>query len=182
MTQRSPLIALLILILASSCAGPKHVPGPQQARHSVNGSMIRVSTTAEQTILGEMICVDTDSLYLLAVDLTPVSGMALARQDIREATLLIASTVDNHDKVNLATVLALLSTLGHGIYMVVTVPVSLIVTMVIQGHQHHAAYVIPYPEAVSWEELAPFCRFPQGLPEGIPFQSIQRPGTSVSGS
>jgi len=69
-------------------------------------------------------------------------------------------------KLKTTRAVALATTLAHGWWMILTVPLNLIVTTNQSNKTATGTYLISLHDA-KWNNLRKFCRFPQGMPEGI---------------
>jgi len=161
----SALVAALCLLLAA-CAGTiapnRWLEIPSVTQHEAYGAWARLETgTADMTHTeGELIAVTTDSIFILDT-LGFLSGFSA--QDLRRVHL--QSFDSRHGLVAFWTALGTLSTVSHGVVLIISAPVWIISGSIASGAQSKTAHEYAVPS--EWLALAKYARFPQGLPPGI---------------
>lgn len=159
--------ALVIgLLLLTGCMSPKHLSRPANFAFHMKGLHLEYKVGKYTTIVGEIIAVNDDSIMLMPLD-TAQRMFAVSRNDIAQADIIVALTSDTPEgKSGWAAFINVLS-LSHGYYMVFSAPLNLIITSAIAKNATKSTYRIKYPEAISWEEMRKFARFPQGIPTQV---------------
>ncbi len=105
---------------------------------------------------GELIAVSTDSVWVLTND----QGLVIPTASVREGKL----TGYAARSLRGWTLVGTLSSISNGAFLVFTMPAWLIGGSVANRSESRAAERKSPP--LQWAELAPFARFPQGLPAG----------------
>jgi len=159
------LLALTALIV--SCGTPRYVPTPKNVGNELYGSFIVLKILdRESSIQGELIAVNEDDLVILNA-----RGMitTLPKSSVGEFEVKYANS---QGKYGWHILIYTLLSLGHGLKLVISVPVNLITTTSISLS---AAKDYKYNnETIGYEKLRMFARFPQGIPEGIQLTDIAR--------
>ncbi len=161
----SALVAAVCLMLAA-CAGTiapnRWLETPGVTQHEAYGSWARLETgTPDMTHTeGELIAVTLDSIFILDT-LGFLSGFSA--QDVGRVHL--QSFDSRHGLVAFWTVLGTLSTVSHGVVLIISAPVWIISGSIAAGSQSKTAHEYAVPS--EWLALAKYARFPQGLPPGI---------------
>jgi hypothetical protein len=159
---------------AVACAGcvgnsaPKSwLPKPAEAQASAYGGWIELTyvQTAEQRADGELIAVSADSVWLLSENEALVIPTAAVK-----AGKLTAYAAQKGGLVGW-TLLGALATISNGAYLLLTAPMWIIGGSLAVGSESRAPQRKISP--LAWAELAPFARFPQGLPEGIDVTTLE---------
>ncbi len=119
----------------------------------------------EQSADGELIAVSADSVWLLRQDQILVIPTAAVKQG--KLTAYAAQT----GPLGLWTVLGTLSTISNGWLLLITAPMWILGGSISVGNESRAAQ--GRSPALSWEELAPYARFPQGMPEGVGLSTLK---------
>jgi hypothetical protein len=159
-------LALMLGSLMCSCASLHAPPGwlPPARSDQVDsfGGWIQLRTTSAAgsvDLSGELIALDADSLFVLSsAELRAVALNEIARADViwydSEARL-----------AGLWTVLGTLSTPSHGVGLIISAPVWIVIGGLATSAQSWQGRV-KWPDK-DWETIRAYCRFPQGLPPGI---------------
>lgn len=159
------------LVAAACCAGSgcaSHtapdgfLPIPEEApRHAFGGWIdLEVGTgAARERVAGELIAVSEDTVWVLGDDGLRAVGTA-AVVDGR-----LVGYDSQYARVVGATTLGSLSTIANGFALIFTFPMWLIVGSAAARGQSRAPIVDAPPPR--WSALAPWARFPQGLPPGL---------------
>ena len=154
---------LLILWGCASTNAPRDwLPGAAEMQSDAFGAWITLSPkqhSRADRMSGELIAVQPDSVFILVQD----SLVAMPRAGIADATL---AAYDNHwGSLWGWTALGAVSTLSHGIFLILSAPLWILVGSITAASASHEP-IRQYPDR-PWEELKKFARFPQGLPVGI---------------
>ncbi len=141
---------------------------PDEYLSSAYGGWIEIrythSSGGPADVSGELIAVDADSVYVGLAQLAAVS-----RPDIAGATLFAYHA--GTGGIAGLTLLGALSTFSTGMYFVFGMPVW-IAGGVAAGSTRTRDPMLSFP-AVSLDELAPFARFPHGLPACVDRSAIR---------
>lgn len=166
--EPKPLILILLLIsFISSCSAPKYVPKLEEVPFSAYGSHIEIKQLSGAEIEGELIAVDSKTLFVLTAADSIKKLHNLPVSDIEKFKLTYAQPKSYAWTIPVYT----LSTLSHGYFALFTAPVNAVVTSVVTAR---GANAFTYNEQVmSYEELSKFARFPQGIPPKIDTASIR---------
>lgn len=159
--------------LVSGCA---HSPAPREWLPKADASVTdafggwltaEIGSGRQATrVEGELIAVGTDTVLVLAGD----QLLGLAKGAITKATL--AGYDIEAGKLAQWTAAGSLSTLSHGIGLIISLPIWLIAGGISTSSAARAP-VLEYPKR-SWAEIAEYARFPQGLPAGVDHSTLRR--------
>lgn len=172
---------LLVVAMAGGAAGcATHaapdglLPDPTEAQTDAYGSWIELTVAPDSTwVTGELIAVAEDSVWVLGLD---GQARAVATDAVTNGKLVAYDA--EHGKVAVATLLGIGSTISNGAFLIITGPLWLLVGTVAAADQSR----IPIQElpalatdhrAGSWAGLAPFARFPQGMPAGVRLETLR---------
>ena len=167
---RAPAVWSL-LQLSSACFSTTAPDGwlstPAVAQREAYGGWIaveRAQDTSKQTVEGELIAVTPDSLYVL----TPDSLLSLPMGEITSATL---TTYDARlGRLATWTALGAISTISHGVGLVLTFPLWTIAGSTLTASASKA----PRVQSADATSLQPYARFPQGLPLGLDRRALRQ--------
>jgi hypothetical protein len=143
------------------------LPKPAEAQADAYGGWIelRFDTLTDRQADGELIAVSADSVWVLGQDqarVIPTSAVSAGK---------LTAYAAQKGALTAWAVVGTLSTISNGWFLVFTAPMWLIGGPLAVGSESHA------PERKSpplmWEELAPFARFPQGMPEGMDLSTLR---------
>lgn len=140
---------------------------PEEERVAVHGAWVVVQIEAPQApqLRGELIAVSQDSLFM-----ADSTFHAVAKANIRHVRLL---TYDANVPLTAGgVVLGTASTILNGWALVFTAPVWIIGGSIATGIRSFEP-LLDYP-GCGWSRLAPFARFPQGLPVMLDRSRIRR--------
>jgi hypothetical protein len=155
------MIVLVLCGCARTSAPPQWLPVPEQAQRESYGAWIAIQYRdegrQEQKLQGELIAVHADSVYVLQR-----SGFSVVAKDRILRARLTAFDAQTR-QLGAWTGLGAASTVSHGLGLIFSMPIWLLVGCQLTAHQSHQP-ILDYPDA-DWEELRPFARFPQGLPQ-----------------
>lgn len=157
-------VGLFALIL-SSCTSPKYLPNSENIDINKYGSYINIARNAKPDFNGELIAIDSNSITILKASTKKCITIPMA--DVKRFELQYAA----HKKHGWAIPFFSLLTLSHGIGLVATLPINLIVTIsVAVGGKKSFTYS---NKNMTYDKLKMFARFPQGVPEHINVDMIK---------
>lgn len=108
---------------------------------------------------GEFIALDENKIYVLTLqEFTPID-----REKIEKAS--ITAYDSKARQIGLWTLFGSLSTVSHGVALIISMPAWILVGSIATASQSYAP-VNNHPPA-SWENLRKYARFPQGLPQSF---------------
>lgn len=165
--SRSCLSALVLI--AGACAtspGPvTWLPTGPETQRSAFGAWVEVRRVGGDTMGGELIAASRDTLWIFhGRQLVPVS-----HQSVKSGRLIGWDA--GASEVLGWTVLGTLSTISNGVFLIGTAPLWMIAGGV--AGQTQAAKPVQEFAAGDWTMLAAWARFPQGLPKGLPLDSLK---------
>lgn len=160
-----------VALLASACfqttAPEGWLPTPAVAQREAHGGWIKVDYTlgaAVATVEGELIAASTDSLHVLTAD----SLATVATSAVTSATL---TTYDARlNTLNAWSVLGAVSTASHGVGLLLSLPMWIIVGTTATASASKA----PRVQSADAALLRPYARFPQGLPPGLDRRALRQ--------
>jgi hypothetical protein len=166
-----PWWSLGIAIVSAACASntaPKGwLPTPTQAQTAAYGGWIELTydDSTERHTDGELIAVSAESVWVLSGS----QGLVIPTSAVKGGKL----TAYAAQKGGLTTWAALgtLATLSNGGFLLFTAPMWIIGGSLAVGGESRAPERKNPP--LTWVELAPFARFPQGMPQGIEVTALQ---------
>jgi len=152
-----------IMIACAGASAPRGWLSPAiETQRDAFGAWIQITflqAANRENIDGELIAVEGDIVYILAANTLKSAQVA----QIKQARL---TTYDSRSSLlALWTLGGVLSTLSHGIGLVISAPVWIICGTMMTSFESYAPRVTYPPKA--WEELRKFARFPQGLPPDL---------------
>jgi hypothetical protein len=161
------LLAAGIWGCASSTAPKGWLPEAEDAATFPYGAWVRLQEQDEDgnksIVEGELIAVRDGSIVVLVGD---------RWIEIRKVRVRRIQATYYHAKLwplSLWSTLGTVSTLSHGLGLIFSAPLWIIVgTAATAGASHEPEEVFP---KVPWESLRPYARFPQGMPEGMDLSS-----------
>lgn len=154
------LAASLAVACAASTAPRGWLPGPGEAQAEAYGGWISVQRQSHrETIHGELIAVDRDSVFVLTAEELFVIPLA----DVRRAKL--TSYKSGGSAIALWGLAGTLSTISHGVILIISAPLWIVSSSIAAAGASREPQVT-YPQR-SQQELSMYARFPQGLPEGL---------------
>lgn len=166
MESKAFIPLLLLMIVVSSCSAPKYVPESGEIPFSAYGSFIEVQQLTGPNIEGELIAVDSLTMFVLTGDdLRQLQNLPV--QNIEKFKLTYAQPANHGWTIPVYT----LSTATHGAWLIFTAPINAVVTSLVTAR---GANAFTYNEkAMSYEKLRMFARFPQGIPPNIDSTTIR---------
>jgi hypothetical protein len=158
-------------LLASACFQTTAPEGwlstPAVAQREAYGGWISAAYTlgaGTATVEGELIAASPDSLHVLTAD----SLVTVATSAVTSATL---TTYDARlNTLNMWTILGAVSSLSHGVGLLLSVPMWIIVGTTATASASKA----PRVQSVDAALLRPYARFPQGLPPGLERRALRQ--------
>lgn len=165
-TDRPIPMAILCFLVAylPGCAthsAPRQwLRNPAQTQTLAVGGWMDVQYGQKQRAQGELIAVHPDSLFILAEQ----GLIAFAMRDISRAKVTAYSA--NHELLAFWTIAGIMSTLSHGIGLVLSAPLWIIFGTVATISQSHQPQVSKNART-SWDAFAKYARFPRGIPKEI---------------
>jgi hypothetical protein len=169
--RRAEAIALLFVAACATNTAPQNfLPTPEEAQDIAAGGWMELDLAAPkgvqgERVEGELLAVSADSAWVM----TAQGGRAIATTAVRTGKLTGYRAA--HGAVSGYTALGVLSTLSNGVVLIVTAPLWIIVGTTAASHESFAAQrLVPGPgtTGLTWERLALFARFPQGMPAQWP--------------
>lgn len=168
------VVAALLGVVVTGCAGTGApsgwLPNAAATQEEAHGAWISIrhrSDGDDVRVEGELIAVGDDTVFVLTTDSAAWSLVAIPRSDDLTAKL---GTYDPATGGIVAwTFLGTVSTMSHGINLILSAPVWIITGTVVTNTQARTA-IERYPGDSpwdAWDELRVFARFPQGLPESV---------------
>jgi hypothetical protein len=155
-----------------ACVGnsaPKDwLPRPVEAQTAAYGGWIELAyqeSGRKGNMDGELIAVSADSVWVLNGN----RGLVIPTSTVTAGKLTAYAAQTG--PLQLWTAVGTLSTISNGAFLLLTAPMWLIGGSVATGAESRAAQRQGAP--LTWVELAPFARFPQGMPDGIELNGLQ---------
>jgi hypothetical protein len=153
---------------ASNSAPEGWLPKPMEAQTEAYGGWIELTYQGAEEKRhsdGELIAVTADSVWVLSGN----QGLVIPTSTVARGKL----TAYAAQKGNLTawTVVGTLATISNGGFLIFTAPMWIIGGSLAVGSESRAPEARSPP--VMWAELAPFARFPQGVPEGFDLSTLE---------
>lgn len=164
MTNNRNLV-LLLMVLLSGCMTPKYLPDVDTIDVNPNGSYIKVNTNPNGGVIsGEFIALDSVGIWLLeesSNQLTRISYGEFHKFNLRYAKPIRYETY---------IAFLVLSTLTHGLFIVITGPINLAVAISVTATGER---LFTYNQrTITMAQLRMFARYPQGIPPSVNINSI----------
>lgn len=174
----STIASLFLLIMMMGCAShtaPKGwLPDPDDLQTQAFGAWMQLKIEQqsespkpnEESAEGEFIAQSQDSVYIL----TQQGISSISKTSISKARC----TAYNAHEGNLAawTFAGTLSTLSHGVGLILSAPVWIIAGTISTAGQSWQP-ILKFPKA-PWSEFQKYARFPQGLPPNVDQSQLNR--------
>ena len=180
-TNKFLSVLLSISLLISSCAHVSAPIGwlsePNEMKEDAFGGWITIKFNGSETkriVEGELIAVTEESVYV-------ASNTGISRIDIEliESARLVAYDSNAH-LYGVGVLLGIISTLSHGFFLVLSVPIWILAgSLIARGHSKKP--ILEFPQN-KWNELNVYARFPQGLPPSMDLQKLEMKKTHLSDS
>ncbi|MCH8902402.1 MAG: hypothetical protein IIA45_00570 [Bacteroidetes bacterium] len=161
------ILGLLLAVLISSCTTQKYLPKSSNIDENRFGSYITIYRIEDKMVKGELIAVDSIRLVVLVRTKEIPQSVIVPISEISSFKIRYARPKNYLWTIPLFT----LSTVAHGIFLVITAPINLIVTtnVTVSG-----AFSFTYSDKkMTDDKLKMFARFPQGIPPNIDISSIR---------
>lgn len=149
---------LVQLGCASTTAPDGWLPDAGDAGRDAYGAWVTVERADGEPVEGELITVGAASVTVLQED---GALRTVFRDEIVKAKLTTYHS--RHGLLALWTALGALSTLSHGIVLVISAPFWILAGGLVTVTASHQAG--ENPSWTGWNELRKFARYPQGMPE-----------------
>lgn len=155
---------------ASNTAPAGWLPTPQEAGRDAYGGWIEltVGTKADpRPIEGELLAASPDTLWVLS---------SAGAREVPASTILDGKLTGYNARagtVAAAAAAGFVSTITNGVVLLLTAPAWVIVGTVATAAQARAPVMRGPGQLRDWTYLAPFARFPRGLPAGIRLDQIR---------
>jgi len=150
-----------VLSFAGACfrttAPSSFLPTAQEAARDGYGGWIRVQNHDGTQVEGELLAATVDTLHVLSFG----GWLAMPVGQVRVATLTAFRV--RLDPIVTWGVIGAVSTLSHGFVLILSAPIWILTSSVAGAN----ASTAPRIQSVDPAKLAPFARFPQGLPPDI---------------
>lgn len=161
--MRGSALVLAAVLAACSVSNPAP-PGwrrtMQGAERSPRGAWVSVRLRSGGVVQGELLAVDGDRVYV-------ERGKTVVPIRLRDIAKLDMSAYDSdNDNLVALTVLGTVSTLSHGFLLVISAPVWMLWGSATARDQDREGYEDVTGRKLLPDELRPWARFPQGVPEG----------------
>lgn len=143
------------------------LPKPAEAQAGAYGGWIELSydQATKQRADGELIAVSADSVWVLSQD----QALVIPTTAVRAGKLTAYAA--QKGGLTAWTVVGMLSTISNGWFLFFTAPMWIIGGPLAVGSESRAPERKSPP--LAWGELAPFARFPPGMPEGIDLSTLK---------
>jgi hypothetical protein len=160
-------IAVACAACASNTAPKSWLPKPTEAQAAAYGGWIELTydESEERRTDGELIAVSAESVWVLSGN----QGLVIPTAAVKRGKLTAYAA--EKGAVTTWAVLGALSTISNGGFLILTAPMWIIGGPLAVGSESRAPERKNPP--LTWVELAPFARFPQGMPEGIALTALQ---------
>jgi hypothetical protein len=159
-------VSAALALSCAACAGntaPKGwLPEPEQSQAEAYGGWIQVihmEGQAQRSTEGELIAVSADSIWVLNQNY----AVAIPTASVKDGKLTAYAA--RKGRLATWTGLGAVATVSNGAYLIFTAPMWIIGGSVATAGETRAPQRKAPP--LSWPELAPYARFPLGIPEGI---------------
>lgn len=162
------VLGALLLLLSSSCANYSKLPHPSSLMNSTHGALLKIETRTKKVYKGEFIAIDQKNKEIILLDhrKDPPKPYVIDIVDVRSFRLSFAK----RPKYGVWGATNTLSSISHGFFMIISIPVNLIVWISTSGGRHN--YSIDSFEATI-RQLSKFARFPQGFPDGVQLSNLK---------
>jgi hypothetical protein len=165
-------VSLAAAVSCAACARNSAPRGwllrPAQAQVAAYGGWIELAyreSGDKRRTDGELIAVSADSVWVLNENRGVVIPTIMVQSGKLTAYAAQTGTLTTW------TVVGTLATISNGAFLIFTAPMWLIGGSLTVGGESRSPERKHPP--LTWMELAPFARFPQGMPEGIELTALQ---------
>ena len=164
---------ILCAIFFIQCQSPSYVPKPKDFKEYVKGLPIKIKLKGERySVLGEII--EVNSSKMMVYDFFDEEKLiSIPKSQIQKADIIVALTTNDPKKIGGLAALTNLFSIAHGIGLIISLPLNVIVTATISNQAAQSTLRVQYPRDIQWEEMYKFARFPQGIPTNIDQNQIR---------
>lgn len=163
----------LMLLLAGSCApySPRYLPSDDKIDVNEHGSYIKIKTISENprkpnySVTGELIAIDTTAIIVLDENKRICIAVPIDEIDLFVLRYALPKSYVT------SMILFPLTSLLHGYYALLTLPMNILVTAIVTTSGHTAFQY--NDENISYRELRMFARFPQGIPPNVDTANLE---------
>ncbi len=159
-------------ILAAACATSTapcgFLPSASEARTSAYGAWIELEllgASRERTVQGELLAATADTVWVLSDSSAAVLPTAVVGRGKLTAWRSGTGAVTSW------TALGVVSTVSNAVLLIFTAPLWIVTGTVAGASESHSPQRTVPP--LLWAELAPFARFPQGIPPGLVLETLK---------
>jgi hypothetical protein len=163
------IVGVVSLLSAAACytstAPEDWLGNAESMQRGAYGGWITVTRTDRSYYSGELIAAQQDSIYILnaaGLVVTATSDMTAAKMETFRAKITSNAFWGTAGAF---------STLSHGFVLILTAPLWIISTTAATAAYSRA----PLIKTTQWSELAPYARFPQGMPRGLDRARLRMP-------
>lgn len=155
------------MLIASGCASyPKGINPVGKNKTDPYGATMKVSPKSTKTIIGELIAVNGDSLYLLG------ANNQIMRYHIKDIRTYVVYYGTPERTLGWTYALLPAISISHGFWMILSIPINLIfaggITNDVKQDMIYTNRELPI------DKLSIMARFPQGLPPSVSLNEITR--------
>jgi hypothetical protein len=167
-------LGIVCLAFLAGCAGntapSRWLPAPELAGREAFGGWIELATAApadQPRVEGELLAAGSDTVWVLTssgvrqVPVTTIVEGKLTWYDARAGT------------VAQVAVLGFVSTIFNGLWLVATGPLWIAVGTAAAAAQGASAMKRQPARSRDWSSLAPYARFPLGMPPGVDLAQLR---------
>jgi hypothetical protein len=166
---RMGLGAALVCLGCKGTSVPKAwLPTPQEAQTTAFGGWIDLAYTEaneRRWAVGELIAASADSVWIL----NQREGLVIPTAAVDSGKLF--AYAPRTGNITGWTVAGTVSTISNGAFLLFTAPMWIIGGSLAGRSEIRAAQRNNPP--LTWVEIAPFARFPQGMPEGVGLAALR---------
>ncbi len=174
------LLYLIALCLFASCAPNAYLAKPKNIQNTKYGAYVKVISNRHHVLAkGELIAVTKNGILVKFAERRPFSIYSIGSysefpiDSIDKIKIRVARTSDHPEAISTWASLLCVSTISHGFFGLITLPVNFYVGIPIALDATWATYSFTYPYQISRSEIYKFARFPQGLPKNIEIKDIR---------
>ncbi len=159
------ILTILCAVIISSCTSPRYLPSADKIDVNAYGSYIKIIRKTTSKITGELIAIDSNKIVVLTESDSKCVTVPIS--DVERFKLRYAKPKHYSWTIPVYT----LATIGHGLLLIFTAPINLIVTISVTASGESA---FKYSDKnMTYDKLRMFARFPQGIPTNIDIASIK---------
>ena len=167
MKNRTYKSLFLSVVFLAGCSAPSYLPSVEEIDINQYGSYIEIEDARGNFLKGELIAIDSAKLVVLSGADSIKLASIIQLNEVNRFTLKYAQPQDYSWRIPVYTI----STLLHGYFLLITAPINLIVTTVVNAS---GSTDFEYSDNdITFEKLKMFARFPQGLPSVIKITDLK---------